>query len=59
METIQQPAVKKMRINPGNINSAIKNPTPIRNQINDGEIIFNDIYLSGIKLFKVISGSLA
>jgi hypothetical protein len=43
METIQHPAVKKIKIKPGNANSVIKKTTPTRNHINDGEILSNDI----------------
>ena len=34
---IQHPAVKKIKMNPGTNNSAIKNVTPTRNHISEGE----------------------
>ena len=37
--TIQQPAVKKIKMNPDNNISETKNTTPIRNQIKDDERI--------------------
>jgi hypothetical protein len=42
-QAIQHPAVKKIRMNPGISNSAIKKTTPIRNHISEGErvIIFS------------------
>jgi hypothetical protein len=55
--TIQHPAVKKIKINPGNANSVIKNATPTRNHISDDEriilpsnnLIFS-LYLLGLTL---------
>jgi hypothetical protein len=35
--TIQHPAVKNIKINPGINNSAIRNTTPTRNHISEGE----------------------
>jgi len=44
MAAIQHPAVKKININAGIINSTIKKATPTRNHISDGEkIIFHFI----------------
>ena len=43
--TIQHPAVKNIKMNPGIENSAIKNATPIRNHISEGEkfIVFSNL----------------
>ena len=42
---IQQPAVKKINMNPGINNSATKNTTPTRNHISEGErVIISSIF---------------